>query len=184
MEEVWKDIPEYEGWYQVSNLGRVRSLDRYVNGNRINCDKQKMKGKILKARKDKLGYLRVSLKQNTKTRTFLVHRLVAIAFIPNPDNLLYVNHIDENTSNPRVDNLEWCTPQYNVCYGNGRAKSSRHKWRRVIQYDKKMNELARFESLKAASAHIGIAQQNISRVCRGRAKYCGGFLWRYEDDEN
>lgn len=184
MEEIWKDIPNYEGWYQVSNLGRVRSLDRYVNGNKITCEKQKMKGKILKPVRDKLGYLRVSLKQNTKTKTFLVHRLVAIAFIPNPNNLPYVNHIDENTSNPVFTNLEWCTEQYNVCYGNSVAKSAKSRWRRVIQYDKEMNEIARFDSVKAASENIGIAQQNISAVCRGRAKYCGGFLWKYEDDEN
>ena len=184
MEEIWKDIPDYEGWYQISNLGRVRSLDRYVNGNGITCKKQKMRGVILKPMKDKLGYLRVHLKKNTKNKSFLVHRLVAISFIPNPDNLPYVNHIDENPSNPNVNNLEWCTEQYNVCYGNGVAKTAKSKWRRVIQYDKEMNEIARFDSLKAASAHIGIAQQNISAVCRGRAKYCGGFLWKYEDDEN
>lgn len=180
MKELWKDITGYEGWYQVSNLGRVRSLDRYVNGNKINCDFQLMKGKILKGTKDKLGYYRVILRRNVTYKAMLVHRLVAEAFIPNPENLPYINHKDENPGNNIVDNLEWCTPQYNVVYGSGVERAAKHKWRKVIQYDKEGNEIARWDSLKAAAASIGRAQQNISRCCRGKAPSCGGYIWKYD----
>ena len=112
MEEQWKDIIiekngvtyDYTGLYQVSNLGRVRSL-----GN----DKTR-KERILKPKINNKGYLQVILCKNGKVKTFLVHRLVATAFIPNPDNLPVVNHRDENPLNNCVDNLEWCTQKYNV----------------------------------------------------------------------
>lgn len=181
MEEIWKDIKGYEGWYQVSNLGRVRSLDRYVNGNGISCDFQFMKGKILKGIPDKLGYIRVNLRRNASYNIRLVHQLVAEAFIDNPDNLPYINHKDEHPENNVVDNLEWCTPKYNVNYGTSIERSSRTKWRKVIQFDKEGNEIARWDSLKEAAKFIGRAQQNISRCCRGKAPSCGGYIWRYDN---
>lgn len=180
MEEIWKDIAGYEGWYQVSNLGRVKSLDRYVNGNGINCDFQLMKGKFLKGSKDKLGYYRVHLRKNVTYKSILVHRLVAEAFLPNPNNLPYINHKDENPSNNSLCNLEWCTPQYNVTYGTAIERSNRTKYRKVIQFDKNGNEVARWDSLKAAAKSINRAQQNISRCCRGKAPSCGGYIWKYE----
>ena len=110
-EEIWKDILGYEGLYQVSSFGRVRSLDKYDSMNRF------YEGRILKLFADRLGYLSVVLYSNSKRKHYLVHRLVAEAFIHNPDNLPQVNHKDENPSNDNVENLEWCDGKYNVNYG-------------------------------------------------------------------
>lgn len=182
MEEIWKDIEGYEGFYQVSNIGRVRSLDRFVNGNHITCDYQFMKGKILKLRKNRSGYWIVMLRKNSSYKGMLVHRLVAQAFIPNPDNLPFINHKDENPANPIVTNLEWCTPKYNINYGHCVEKGTLSKYRKVIQFDMNMNEIKRWDSLKEASAFINRAQQNISRCCRGKCDSCGGFKWKYDDE--
>lgn len=121
MQEVWKDIKNYEGCYQISNLGRVRSLTRKVktfNGVRTS------KGQLLKPLKTNTGYYRVDLKQNQKDKYMSIHRLVAEAFIPNPNNYPCVNHKDNNPQNNCVDNLEWCTQSYNVkyAYKYGNAK--------------------------------------------------------------
>ena len=116
MEEIWKDVKGFEGRYQVSNLGRVRSLDftwlayNYKVCGYVEC---KRKGKILKPKTSYNGYLQVCLKISSKNHYKLLHRLVADAFIPNPNNLPTVNHKDEDKWNNRVDNLEWCTYKYN-----------------------------------------------------------------------
>lgn len=106
--QFWKDIPGYEGLYQVSNTGRVRSLN--YNGTR--------KTKVLKQGTNKDGYKRIKLYKDGKFKVYLVHRLVALAFIPNPNNYPIINHKDENRWNNNVDNLEWCTYKYNSNYGN------------------------------------------------------------------
>ena len=108
--EEWKSIPGYEGIYEVSNLGRVRSVER--------CDRfnRKIVSKILKPNYVS-GYLRVGMYKNKTFKYYLIHRLVAQAFLPNPDNLPQVNHKDEDKSNNRVDNLEWCDRSYNMNYG-------------------------------------------------------------------
>ena len=115
MSEEWRPIEGYEGLYEVSSYGRVRSLDRYVK----TCyEAYKLhKGKILSPAKDKNGYLKVNLCCNGKHNTIRVHKLVAQAFIPNPDNLPEVNHKDEVKTNNNVDNLEWCDRSYNISYG-------------------------------------------------------------------
>ena len=114
--EVWRDVPGYEGKYQVSNTGQVRSLNYMHTG----------KTKILKQDTSKRGYKRVILSKNGKVKAYSVHRLVAIAFIPNPNNWPQVNHKDENPANNFYKNLEWCTPKYNMNYGtrNERAGES------------------------------------------------------------
>ena len=115
MEEIWKDIKGYEGLYQVSNLGRVKSLSHIVQRK---FSSYSVKEKILKPAKDKQGYHYLVLCVNCKTKTFQVHRLVAQAFIENPNSLPCINHKDENPSNNRVDNLEWCTYSYNNTYND------------------------------------------------------------------
>ena len=182
MEEEWKYIKGYEGFYQVSNFGRVRSVDRMVNGNHITCDFQYVKGKMLKLRKNRYGYWTVMLRKNSSHKTVLVHRLVAEAFISNPNNLPYVNHKDENPANSIVSNLEWCTAKYNLEYSNVAEKVAKFKFKRVIQFDENMNEIKRWDSLKEAAASINRAQQNISRCCMGKCKSCGGYKWKYEDE--
>ena len=121
MQEIWKDIENYEGCYQVSNLGNVRSLTRKVhtfNGWRIT------KGQLLKPLKSNRNYYRVCLKSHQKNKYISIHRLVATTFIPNPNNYPVVNHIDGNTTNNKVDNLEWCTQSHNIkeAYRVGNAK--------------------------------------------------------------
>ena len=116
MIEEWRPVVGYEGLYEVSNTGQVRSLDRYDSMNRF------LRGRILRLFTDGLGYLRAQLYSNSKRKSFLVHRLVAQAFILNPDNLPQVNHRDESPSNDNVDNLEWCDGKYNVNYGTRRDR--------------------------------------------------------------
>lgn len=135
MEEIWRDIKGYENIYQVSNYGRIRSLDRYVTGgNQYNCKFTCLKkGKILKPRIKKHGYLSINLSKNGKTTDYCVHLLVANTFltdktifksVPREDrntinlNDLQVNHKDENKQNNNINNLEWCTRKYNCVYGN------------------------------------------------------------------
>lgn len=115
--EVWKDIIGYEGVYQVSSHGRIRSLDRYV-GHRF------FPGKIFSPNPNRYGYVRVQLTNNGETKSFAVHRLVAAAFLDNPNGFPQINHKDENKSNNHVDNLEWCTAEYNINYGHRTEKMS------------------------------------------------------------
>lgn len=110
-EEIWKDIPGYEGYYQVSSLGRVRSMDRVVKGR---WGHRLQRGAMMKLGQDFDGYLELGLTKDGKQRDYRVNRLVAITFIPNPRNLPVVHHKDNNKKNNRVDNLEWTTVQYNT----------------------------------------------------------------------
>lgn len=117
--EIWKPIKGYEGLYEVSNFGRVRSLDHIVKskgGTRM------VKGRIIQSRSKTNGYMRVNLWKDNVANTFLVHRLVAEAFLDNPNNYTEVNHKDENKQNNKDSNLEWCTHQYNMVYGTIRER--------------------------------------------------------------
>lgn len=169
MEEVWKDIPGYEGIYQISNFGRVKSLERYVRhcrgGNKI------IKEKILKPRVVAEGYLQISLCGNI-FKEELIHRLVAKAFIPNPDNLPQVNHKDENKQNNRVDNLEWCTRIYNQQYS-----FSKPFWQ-----IKDGIKIKKWFSIREPE-RAGIAKhQNIQNCLNGKYKTCAKFEWIYASD--
>ena len=121
--EEWKDIPGYEGLYQVSNTGKIKGLPRVTVQNQILQERILIPGVINN------GYLQITLHKNGEHKNFLVHRLVANAFIPNPKNLPEVNHKDEDKTNCNSDNLEWCTRKYNINYGthNQRSAESRRK---------------------------------------------------------
>lgn len=139
MEEIWKDIPEYEGLYQISNLGNVKSLQREI---KCECNNQykyfnmkyTISEKVLKGRKDKDGYLIVHLCKNSRHKNYKIHRLVAEAFIPNPYNLPQINHINENKKDNNANNLEWCSSKYNANYGTRiqRIKERKYGKRRSI----------------------------------------------------
>ena len=170
MKEIWKDIKGYEGLYQVSNLGRVKSLAKtviYCNGKVYHYAEA-----ILSQTVQKRGYLKVGLTKNGVFRNVFVHRLVANAFIPNHNNLPQVNHIDENTQNNRADNLEWCDCQYNVDYSLSKP---------VCQYDMQGKLVAVWKSIIEASRVTGIPDTNIGRCCKGRCQQVGGYVWRYYD---
>lgn len=193
MEEIWKDIKEYEGLYQVSNLGRVKSLGRWVykeyRGKRWQGEK------ILKQIKNKFGYLRVYLYKNGKAKCYAIHRLVAQVFIPNPYNLPQVNHKDEDKTNNCVSNLEFCTNKFNANYGtrneriseklNGRHHTEETKKKLskiVLQIDKNTNEvIAEFSSTIEAKRQLGYSTGHISSCCRGKIKTYKNFIWRYKE---
>ena len=115
-EEIWRPIEGYEGLYEVSSYGRVKSVDRYVKSKSNSY--RLIKGKVLSGSITKYGYVRCNIKVNGVLKGYFVHRLVAEAFIPNPDNLPQVNHKNEVKSDNCVDNLEWCDPKYNMNYGS------------------------------------------------------------------
>ena len=169
MVEIWKDIVGYEGLYKVSNLGNVMSFWH-------------KKPKLIKQIKDKKGYLRVGLKlYNKPQKLIFVHRLVCQSFIPNPNNLPCVNHKDENPSNNNVNNLEWCSYQYNINYGTANERRAKKHSIPVLQYDKNGNFINDYPSIKDAERKTGINHQNICNVCRGkRYKSAGGYIWKYK----
>lgn len=180
MEEQWKPIKGHEGAYEVSNLGRVRSLDRYRKAayGKIAF----IRGVEVAIRKNNTSdYMVVRLSDSGRQVHALVHRLVAQAFIPNPHNLPQVNHKDEDKSNNRADNLEWCDQYYNNHYGTAIERSAVTRGRKVVQCDLDGNEIARYNSAREAARAIGKSQAAISRACTGEYKSAYGFLWRYED---
>ena len=183
MEEIWKDVENYEGLFQVSNFGRVRSMNKILEL----CDGRvrRVKGKILKTSIIR-GYECITFYHNNKSKTFKVHRLVAQAFIPNPKDFPQVNHIDENKLNNLVNNLEWCTAKYNNDYSNiaerwhktGTAASKKV----VLQYDTTGKVIAEFESASEAARRIGKphGRSSICKCCNGDLKSYNGFIWKWK----
>lgn len=180
---VWRAVKGYEGLYAVSNTGQVKSLFRYK--------------KILKPNVMKRGYCTVELFKGGQSKRLLIHRLVAEAFIPNPDNLPQVNHIDENPMNNSSDNLEWCTAKYNMNYGEGaktrhlkidyntekRKQIARENGKAkavpVAQYEKG-NKICVYDNAKIASNKTGVNHSHILDVANGKRKTAGGYVWMYE----
>ena len=177
-EEIWRPIKGYEGLYEVSSYGNVRSVDRIV----ICSDGRNglWKGRMMKPKKDIGGYLICSLWKNSKGKSFRVHRLVAQAFIQNPDNLPQVNHKDENKYNNHVENLEWCDGKYNVNYGTCIQRRAEKYSKPVLQLDKETNKvIAQYLSAIDAKRKLNIHQDSISKCCRGINKTAGGYKWKY-----
>ena len=182
MQEIWKDIKGYEGLYQVSNLGRVKSLRRWA-GNQYS-NKFIKREKILKHSTEKGGYYHYTLRKDGKETKGREHRLVAEAFIPNPNNYPCINHKDENIKNNNVNNLEWCTYKYNNNYGKHKERQVKsHKPFKktiVLQYNLKGNFIKEWDSIKEAEDYYKTSKNTISQCCKGLQKTAGGFVWRYK----
>ena len=174
--EIWKPVVGYEGLYEVSNLGRVKSL-KYG------------KERILRPATDSNGYHQVNLCKDGKVKMYLVHRLVAQAFIPNPHNLPIINHKDERVDNNRVENLEWCTAEYNNNYGTHNAKVAKANLNHpsmskpVLQFTLDGQLVREWPSVREAQRLGGFDQGHISSCCSGRYKYKThkGFIWKYKE---
>lgn len=175
--EEWRDIKDYENLYQVSNFGNVRSIDRTIKQYSYSAKKNKIynyKGQILIPAIDKNHYARVVLSKNNKQKHFMVHRLVAEAFIPNPNNLPFINHKNENSLDNNVDNLEWCTQKYNINYGT-----------RTLRMQKTQG--IRVKCIETGIVYDSISEANKKANClhvkdclKGRRKTSGGYHWEYE----
>jgi hypothetical protein len=182
--EIWKTINGTNGKYSVSNLGNVCRNEHYTRVTTNNTTAF-YKERLLKGYKNKEGYIVYNLQlSNGNVMVKKGHRLVAEAFIPNPDNLPCVNHKDENRSNNRVDNLEWCTVDYNNKYGTRNEKLKKVSGIRVAQYTLDGKLIKIWNSISEASRSFGCKTTvTIGRVCKG---VCGrktykGYVWRYVD---
>ena len=191
MNETWKAISDYEGYYEVSNLGQIRSVNRVVITR--NNKKYHYKSKLLKQQPHNSKYLKVELVKESKQKTYLVHRLVANTFIPNPQSKPQVNHKDGNKQNNIHTNLEWSTSKEN----------NKHAWetglttpskpmkgvfgydnptsRPVLQFKLNGEFITEYGGLSEAERKTGIKHQHIYRVCRNKRKQTGGFIWKYKD---
>ena len=163
--EIWKDIPGYEGLYKVSSLGRVFG--------------EKKKG-LLNPFNNR-GYLRVTLFKNGVGKHYSIHRLVAVAFIPNPIQLPQINHINENKSDNRVENLEWCDLEYNVNYGNRRGKAVQKTRKPVLQYTLTGEFVKEWDAARTAEKTLSKSYGKICSVCKGNRKSAYGYIWRYKE---
>ena len=189
--EQWKTIDGYED-YEVSNYGRVKSLERIDNLGRT------IKEKILKQSTNNNGYQQVCLCKNGKRKMFQVHRLVANAFIPNPNNYAEINHKDECKTNNHVSNLEWCNRKYNCNYGSfiekhsgennpktmfGKFGKEHPTSKKVIQLTLENEVVRNWNSMMDIKRELGYNQGNISSCCRGRYKSAHGYKWKYTNTE-
>ena len=183
--EIWKTVPDFPN-YEVSNFGDVRSKDRISE--RMGND-ARLKGMPLKTKIVNGGYHRTTLYSGNRKahKQFMVHRLVAMLFIPNPDNLPCVNHKDENPENNHVDNLEWCTYKYNSNYGTAIERRVKHQdWESiaskqatpVIQCEKDGTPIKTWHSMMECERQTGMKCCGISLACQGKLKTYKGYVWR------
>lgn len=181
MEEKWKSlkgIVECGTYYEVSNFGRVRSIDRNIIDK--NGKERKIKGRIMKQNKKENGYMQINLKEYGRSKYYSVHRLVAMAFIPNIKELPCVNHKDENKENNNYLNLEWCDMMYNNHYGNHIERCAKGKSKRVKAYKHETNEfIGEFESVKKTAEFLGLNSKSVSAVCRGDRTKHKGYYFKY-----
>lgn len=193
--EIWKDIEGYEGLYQVSNMGRVKSFPRNTT-----------KGKILKPKKNCKGYLCLNLYKDGKRKSLKVHRLVALTFILNPENLPYVKHKNEIKTDNRVENLEFCTIERYNWYSTridriieahkgkqlseetkrklseaNKGKPNYKNRKPILQYTKDNVFIREWESIISINLELNINIASICLCCQGKLKTCGGYIWKYKD---
>lgn len=174
--EIWKDIKDYEGLYQVSNYGRVRSIGNGYTWKTV---------RILKQTKQKNGYMFVTLYKEGKQKHSYIHRLVAEVFVPNPYNLPQINHKDEDKSNNNFNNLEWCTSKYNNNYNNHNTNLSESLSKQpIMQYTLNGEFLKEWCSSMEIERVKNFSHSNIIACCRNKKRYKSayGYLWKYKKD--
>ena len=186
--EVFRDVLGYEGLYQVSNYGRVKSLERkniFYCGLRKEHLERPTKEKILNYNKSNRGYLQVCLTKDGKSKTYTVHRLVAKAFLPNLKNKKQVNHIDGNKENNSIDNLEWVTSSENNKHAFITGLNKPHNMRKVNQYDLQGNFIKQWNSITdfLKENDLNLKNSNITTCCKGKRKNAYGFIWKYADED-
>ena len=172
--EIWKDIEGYEGLYQISNLGNVKSLERKKIDGRL-CHE-----KILKQAKNKCGYLSCEFCKDGVGRRFLIHRIVAQTFLPNPDGKREVNHINGIKTDNRVENLEWNTSKENQLHAY-RSGLQIKPTKPIVQYDLNGVFIREWVSAKEAATKTNLKRSNICHCCKGRIHHTGGYIWRYKE---
>lgn len=187
--ELWQDISGYDGIYAISNFGRIKSVERLVSRR---TSEMIVRERIRKLNTGRNGYAVVSLYNNGIGKAYLVHRLVASAFIKNPENKREVNHIDCNKLNNFVDNLEWATPSENtkhaydngliVVPNNGKFGFDNSLGKRITQMTADGKVVNKYGSMCEAERNTGIFQANISKVCSGERSMAGGYMWSYSSD--
>jgi len=181
--EIFKDIQGYEGCYQVSNYGRVENLSRLVPG-KLNSIRE-IAEKLLSPRYDGHHYYKVALHKDRARNNISIHRLVAVAFIPNPENKPFINHIDGNPLNNHADNLEWCTPSENVSHAfriglqKARYGTEHPGARAVLQYTLSGELIRRYDYIRQAASETSIREEAIAQCLRGNNKTSGGYKWKY-----
>ena len=177
-DEIWKDIKGYEGLYQISSLGRVKSLKRYVRHSKggMKIVNESIKGTF----RHQDGRERVELSKNGVNKKFFVYRLIAEAFIPNPNGYKEVNHKDENPANSSIDNLEWCNHLYNMNYGTRTERASLSKNKGVGMYHPDTDVLMMaFVSVKEASDYMDVSKSSISNSCRNKQDKVKGYKFKF-----
>lgn len=181
--EEWKDIKDFEGLYQISNYGRVKSVSKIskINGRVYPTI-------IMTCHPNTKKYLEVELCKNGKQHRYRIHRLVANAFIPNQENKPQVNHKDGNKQNNRLDNLEWCTNGENQIHAFKNGLNHRGKYgdspkaKSVKQYDKNGNFIREWDSIIRIKNECGYSDGFISSCCKGRYKTAYGYIWKYKEE--
>lgn len=188
--EEFRDIENFEGLYQISNYGRVKSLERFK---RNHTKVQKVEEQILKSHLNNRGYYYAMLNKEGEQNHKTIHRLIAQAFIPNPNNLPCINHIDGNKLNNSLDNMEFCTYSHNnkEAYRLGLKKSAitgrlgYDNWnsKPICQYDLKGNFIKEWACSLEVKRQLGINASNITSCCRGERNKAGGYIWKYRKEQ-
>jgi hypothetical protein len=178
-DEEWRDIEGFEGVYQISSFGRVKSLSRK------NSYGRKIGEKTIKSHEMRGGYLRIVLHKDGSRKSCLIHRLVAKTFVPNPHNLPIINHKDENTNNNMPSNLEWCSNKYNINYGTRNKRLSQSLKKKIGQYSKNNKLIKMWESATDVKNELGYDDSSIRKCCNNRKNYnsAHGFKWVYANNE-
>lgn len=184
--ELWKDIGvykgvDYTGMYEISSKGRFRSLDRIIIDKR--GKKHLLVGKEMIPFPDSSGYMKVTICKNGKAHEARINCLVAIAFIPNPNNLPQVNHIDENKSNNDVNNLEWCTCKENINHGTRNERAGIGHRKAIVQLNLSGDFIREWKCIKDVEQY-GFAKEAVSMCAYGKRRTSGGYIWMFKDKYN